>query len=202
MKKLLYSVSTALLLPLLQHGRPVAGGRTGQGRERDHVRRQDLPETRTEIGVKDGNSYPVLWSSGDRIGIISPVETLFQNASATLNASDAGKNSGIFVLETETAVESSMDLIVYYPYSSYTTYGDGVFMRLFPWNSVRRARATPPTRENTPWPTTRPRSTPPPRPRASPPGVVLAAARRGVRPARDFEHGIRRLQTQRRVAVV
>lgn len=127
MKKLLYSVSTALLLLSCNTEDPSLEAEPGKGGNMITFVGRTFPETRTEIGVKDGNSYPVLWSSGDRIGIISPVETLFQNASATLNASDAGQ---------------------------------------------------------------------------VPLGVVLAAARRGVRPVRDFEHGIRRLQTQRRVAVV
>lgn len=118
MKKLLYSVSTALLLLSCNTEDPSLEAEPGKGGNVITFVGRTFPETRTEIGVKDGNSYPVLWSSGDRIGIISPVETLFQNASATLNASDAGKNSGIFVLETETAVKSSMDLIVYYPYST------------------------------------------------------------------------------------
>ena len=125
MKKLIYSVSTALLLLSCNTEDPSLEAEPGKGGNVITFVGRTFPETRTEIGVKDGNSYPVLWSSGDRIGIISPVETLFQNASATLNASDAGKNSGIFVLETETAVKSSMDLIVYYPYSTYTTYSDG-----------------------------------------------------------------------------
>lgn len=170
MKKLLYSVSTALLLLSCNTEDPSLEAEPGKGGNMITFVGRTFPETRTEIGVKDGNSYPVLWSSGDRIGIISPVETLFQNASATLNASDAGKNSGIFVLETETAVESSMDLIVYYPYSSYTTYGDGALHASVPMEQ-RQARPgdSSPTRENTPWPTTRPRLTPPPRPRASPP---------------------------------
>lgn len=103
MKKLLYSVSTALLLLSCNTEDPSLEAEPGKGGNMITFVGRTFPETRTEIGVKDGNSYPVLWSSGDRIGIISPVETLFQNASATLNASDAGKNSGIFVLETETA---------------------------------------------------------------------------------------------------
>ena len=139
MKKLLYSVSTALLLLSCNTEDPSLEAEPGKGGNMITFVGRTFPETRTEIGVKDGNSYPVLWSSGDRIGIISPVETLFQNASATLNASDAGKNSGIFVLETETAVESSMDLIVYYPYSSYTTYGDGALHASVPMEQ-RQAR--------------------------------------------------------------
>ena len=139
MKKLLYSVSTALLLLSCNTEDPSLEAEPGKGGNVITFVGRTFPETRTEIGVKDGNSYPVLWSSGDRIGIISPVETLFQNASATLNASDAGKNSGIFVLETETAVESSMDLIVYYPYSSYTTYGDGALHASVPMEQ-RQAR--------------------------------------------------------------
>ena len=95
MKKLLYSVSTALLLLSCDTEDPSLEAEPGKGGNMITFVGRTFPETRTEIGVKDGNSYPVLWSSGDRIGIISPVETLFQNASATLNASDAGKNSGM-----------------------------------------------------------------------------------------------------------
>ena len=92
MKKLLYSVSTALLLLSCNTEDPSLEAEPGKGGNVITFVGRTFPETRTEIGVKDGNSYPVLWSSGDRIGIISPVETLFQNASATLNASDAGTN--------------------------------------------------------------------------------------------------------------
>lgn len=169
MKKLLYSVSTALLLLSCNTEDPSLEAEPGKGGNVITFVGRTFPETRTEIGVKDGNSYPVLWSSGDRIGIISPVETLFQNASATLNASDAGKNSGIFVLETETAVESSMDLIVYYPYSSYTTYGDGALHASVP---MEQRQARPGDSSHTGKYTlayARPRLTPPPRPRASPP---------------------------------
>ena len=87
MKKLLYSVSTALLLLSCNTEDPSLETEPGKGGNAITFVGRTFPETRTEIGVKDGNSYPVLWSSGDRIGIISPVETLFQNASATLNAS-------------------------------------------------------------------------------------------------------------------
>lgn len=90
------------------------------------------PETRIEIGDKDGSTYPVLWTTGDKIGIISPVETTFQNVSASLNSSDAGKNSGIFVLDTETAIDKKMDLIIYYPYSSLTSYGEGALHSVVP----------------------------------------------------------------------
>lgn len=100
---------------------------------------ETFPQTRTSIGEKEGNTFPVLWSAGDRIGIISPVETLFQNASATLNTSDAGKNSGIFVLDNEAHVEQRMDLIVYYPHSSFTSYGDGALTSSVPMEQ-RQAR--------------------------------------------------------------
>ena len=93
MKKLLYSVSTALLLLSCSTEDPSLEAEPGKGGNVITFVGRTSPETRTEIGGKEGNSYPVLWSPGDRIGIISPVETLFQNASATLNASDAGRTA-------------------------------------------------------------------------------------------------------------
>ena len=70
MKKLLYSVSTALLLLSCNTEDPSLEAEPGKGGNMITFVGRTFPETRTEIGVKDGNSYPVLWSSGDRIGII------------------------------------------------------------------------------------------------------------------------------------
>lgn len=134
MKKLLYTLGTALLLLPSACSKEALSPDAEPDNSRNVITfvGETFPTTRTVIGEKDGGSYPVLWSTGDRIGIISPVETLFQNASATLNASDAGKNSGIFVLETEADVQQRMDLIVYYPHSTYTTYGDGALKSSVP----------------------------------------------------------------------
>lgn len=68
MKKLLYSVSTALLLLSCNTEDPSLEAEPGKGGNMITFVGRTFPETRTEIGVKDGNSYPVLWSSGDRIG--------------------------------------------------------------------------------------------------------------------------------------
>ena len=64
MKKLLYSVSTALLLLSCNTEDPSLEAEPGKGGNMITFVGRTFPETRTEIGVKDGNSYPVLWSSG------------------------------------------------------------------------------------------------------------------------------------------
>lgn len=134
MKKLLYTSGIVLLaLSSCTTEEPEMNAAPENGKNSiTFVGETFAPGTRIEIGDKEGSTYPVLWSEGDQIGIISPVETTFQNASATLNASDAGKNSGIFVLDTETPVETKMDLIIYYPYSSFTSYSEGALHSVVP----------------------------------------------------------------------
>ena len=63
MKKLLYSVSTALLLLSCNTEDPSLEAEPGKGGNVITFVGRTFPETRTEIGVKDGNSYP---SSGRR----------------------------------------------------------------------------------------------------------------------------------------
>ena len=65
MKKLLYSVSTALLLLSCSTEDPSLEAEPGKGGNVITFVGRTSPETRTEIGGKEGNSYPVLWSPGD-----------------------------------------------------------------------------------------------------------------------------------------
>lgn len=58
MKKLLYSVSTALLLLSCNTEDPSLEAEPGKGGNVITFVGRTFPETRTEIGVKDGNSYP------------------------------------------------------------------------------------------------------------------------------------------------
>lgn len=64
MKKLLYSVSTALLLLSCSTEDPSLEAEPGKGGNVITFVGRTSPETRTEIGGKEGNSYPVLWSPG------------------------------------------------------------------------------------------------------------------------------------------
>lgn len=134
MKKILYMSGIILMaLTACNTEEPEMNTASGNGKNSiTFVGEAFDTRTRTEIGDKEGSTYPVLWCEGDKIGIISPVETTFQNASATLNAGDGGQNSGIFVLDTETPVEQKMDLIIYYPYSSLTSYSEGALHSVVP----------------------------------------------------------------------
>ena len=91
-----------------------------------NFRGEAWPDTKISIGEQGSDDkWPVLWTEGDQIGIISRVETTFMNAMAYLNAEDAGKNSGIFVLNETVESIPSQDIVVYYPFSSYTNYSNG-----------------------------------------------------------------------------
>ena len=76
-----------------------------------------FPQTRTSIGEKNGNSYPVLWSIGDKIGVLSTSSELFANASARLIDEDSGKNSGVFILDNEKEIPADTEAVIYYPFS-------------------------------------------------------------------------------------
>lgn len=91
-----------------------------------NFRGEAWPDTKISIGEQGSDDkWPVLWTEGDQIGIISRVETTFMNAMAYLNAEDAGKNSGIFVLNETVESIPSQDIVVYYPFSSFTNYASG-----------------------------------------------------------------------------
>lgn len=83
-------------------------------------------DTKISIGDQSPDSkWPVLWSEGDRIGIISRVETTFMNAPADINSADAGSNTATFILTDPVEGVPSQDVVIYYPYSSYTNYSEG-----------------------------------------------------------------------------
>ena len=83
-------------------------------------------DTKISIGDQGSDSkWPVLWSEGDRIGIISRVETTFMNAPADINSADAGSNTATFILTDPVDGVPSQDVVIYYPYSTYTNYSEG-----------------------------------------------------------------------------
>ena len=83
-------------------------------------------DTKITIGEQGTDSkWPVLWSEGDRIGIISRVETTFMNVPADINSADAGNNTATFILTDQVESVPSQDVVIYYPYSSYTSYAEG-----------------------------------------------------------------------------
>ncbi len=89
--------------------------------------------TKTSIGAPEDGTYPVLWTTGDQIGIYG-MNGGFMNVPATLNDADAGSNSGIFVLNLteETAVEAQ-ELVIYYPYSANSQYMEGAINSVIPY---------------------------------------------------------------------
>lgn len=75
--------------------------------------------TKTTIAPKEGDTYPVYWAKGDKIGVMSINDTTFSNTSATLYG-DGGSSSGIFTLDKDVFVNDTVDAVIYYPYSTYT----------------------------------------------------------------------------------
>lgn len=77
--------------------------------------------TKISIGEKTGDKWPVLWSAGDKLGIISTKSETFANKYANLIQESAGKTSGVFILEDEVEVTEDTPVVLYYPYSELTT---------------------------------------------------------------------------------
>lgn len=98
-----------------------------------------FPQTRTSIGEKNGNSYPVLWSIGDKIGVASTSSELFANASARLIDEDSGKNSGVFILDNETEIPVETEAVIYYPFSEATTFEGDVLKSWVPMEQRQSA---------------------------------------------------------------
>lgn len=75
-------------------------------------------ESRVTIGEKDGNTYPLLWSEGDALGVFSTTPgTEIKNVQSFLDKEAVGKNIGIFTSDdVQMAPEGKTDLVVYYPY--------------------------------------------------------------------------------------
>lgn len=81
--------------------------------------------TKMSIGEKSGEKWPVLWSEGDKLGIISTASETFPNSYANLVKESAGKQSGVFILEDEVELTEDTPVVLYYPYSSLTTQSEG-----------------------------------------------------------------------------
>lgn len=82
--------------------------------------------TRTSIGDKTGDIYPVLWSDGDALGLFSRTEGAdIDNVEALLSDESVGQNSGVFTAEgVNPAKEGETKILVYYPYKASTKLAD------------------------------------------------------------------------------
>ena len=75
--------------------------------------------TRIAVGDKTGSQWPVLWTKGDKLGILSTEPDgdalTFDNASAALYG-EGGAQSGVFVLEEDKTVRKTETIYITYPY--------------------------------------------------------------------------------------
>lgn len=71
-------------------------------------------QTRTSIGDKTGDIYPVLWSDGDALGLFSRTEGAdIENVQALLSGESVGKNSGVFTAESVSpAKEGETEILI------------------------------------------------------------------------------------------
>lgn len=77
------------------------------------------PDTRIAIGEKEGESYPVMWTADDALGIFTVTEGAeADNIAARLDASSEGNSSGKFIASDpiSMAPEGDTELLLYYPY--------------------------------------------------------------------------------------
>lgn len=83
-------------------------------------------QTRTSIGDKTGDIYPVLWGDGDALGLFSRTQGAdIENVEALLSGESIGQNSGVFTAESVSpAKEGETTILVYYPYKANTTLAD------------------------------------------------------------------------------
>lgn len=84
--------------------------------------------TRTSIGDKSGEVYPVLWGTGDALGLFSATNGVeINNVKASLSEESVGKNKGVFTtLENVDIAEQEITrILIYYPYSSNTELKNG-----------------------------------------------------------------------------
>lgn len=75
-------------------------------------------QSRTSIGDKTEDIYPVLWNDGDALGLFSRTEGAdIENVQALLSGESIGKNSGVFTAEGVSLAEGGeTTILVYYPY--------------------------------------------------------------------------------------
>jgi hypothetical protein len=78
-------------------------------------------ETRISIGDKTGNTYPMLWTEGDVIGLFSKTSgTDILNVPARLRSGDGGSNQGIFTSADLVLGQGAIDLAIYYPFDEWS----------------------------------------------------------------------------------
>ena len=80
-------------------------------------------QTRTSIGDKSDDTYPVLWNDGDALGLFSKTPGAeIDNVQALLAGESIGKNSGIFTSDGVMLAETGeTSILVYYPYKANAT---------------------------------------------------------------------------------
>lgn len=94
---------------------------------------EHAPETRTSIGDKQNNVYPVLWCDNDALGLFSTTEGAdVENIRAGIMAESAGNSKGVFVVQDEmTLAAGETDFLIYYPYNAKAALVDGKSISAF-----------------------------------------------------------------------
>lgn len=88
---------------------------------------EHAPETRTSIGDKHDNIYPVLWCDNDALGLFSTTEGAeVENIRAGITAESTGNSKGVFVVQDEmTLAAGATEFLIYYPYNAKAELVDG-----------------------------------------------------------------------------
>lgn len=105
-------------------------------------------DTKVSIGEKDGETYPLLWATGDVIRISTkgaaaatdenpaPAGT-FSNEAAELFGESAGSISGVFQTTNALNTDEAMDLVITYPGTA--VYSEGVLTSTIPVFQTQRS---------------------------------------------------------------
>lgn len=73
------------------------------------------PEVKASVGDKIGNKWPMLWETGDKIGVYTADGATLIGV-AEISAGDAGKNKAKFTLSTDQQLKAGQALTIKYPY--------------------------------------------------------------------------------------
>ena len=84
----------------------------------------NISETKVNFGDKADGIWPLLWEKGDVIGVFKADGTFV--GSASINGSDAGKNSARFTVSSNVRLSQGEPLHFVYPYSSEVKFSDGI----------------------------------------------------------------------------
>ncbi len=93
--------------------------------------------TRVSIGEKDGDTYPLLWYTGDVISVNS-TDGEIDGEKANLYSGSSGKAEGVFQTVNDVNVTSDKSLVILYPGNS-LTYADGVIEGSVPTTQTQRS---------------------------------------------------------------